>query len=219
MKKGFLRNAFMTVAAVSVMAGASPIFPAQEAEATTTTTAVIITSSAAANSVAANAAANARADREAMNNLIVNPSDNNIVKAYERSLINSYQLPYVAESVKAMALPQGISADDITEDQRDMFKAVLKQKQNAAIVSSATAEGAINKGLPRPLSKYFTECKSRNNGVNGTMECMSDEHWEKETKPLLQVMGAAAGTGFLIVVGGGAIMNRRRKNQGGFGCY
>jgi len=208
-----LRKAFFSVAASAVIIGGGlPGFDIPEAEAFSTTSIMI------AGSIASSNARN-RHNRTAMNNVIVNPSEKNISKMLSRGLIAKKQVPYVVATVKDMNIPKSTNASDITSKQLSQFKKILKEKQQIDIISSITSGAALEKGLSASLAPYFNECKAENGSygqasysdVKAIKKCMKDEHWVKDTKPMLKNMGFVAGG--LLLVGAGFAASRRRKNH------
>lgn len=180
--------------------------------------------SAATAAAAAAAARNARLNREAVNDVIVNPTEATIAHAKDRGQVDWTTTPYIYETVREMNIAPGTKPDNITETQRGQFQQLLAQKRLVAEMSADTQAGAEAKGLDRSLSQYFAEVKAEL-GFSGPVNLsqarqmeqrMEDIHWERDTKPALKVAGMIGG-GIAVVAGAGyAISNRRRRDGYGY---
>lgn len=222
-KHGALRRIFLsTVLAVSAIGAPGP--QVRQAEAAGSG-AVVVTSgasTAAAVAAAAAAARRRREDAEVTNAAIVNPSEQNILVLVKRGIINSLQAVYVRESIQEMRLPGGMTAKQVTEAQREQLKNLVANKQRVAIVSATGEDVAMARGLAAALAPYFNECKNGRvqdaagvsyQQASDVMQCMKDQHWEKDTKPVLEGMGLATLAGGAIF---GIVLAMKRKRTYGF---
>ena len=196
--QGSLKRSFAAALAFTAVSGGAQMFYPADAEAS-----VVIIAAAASSS------ARHRHDREAMDNLIANPSAENVQIIRERLLITAAQVPYVLDSIKEMNVPKNIVPEGVTEEMRSQLKSLILQNQTRAIIASSTPEEAVQKGLETELAPYFNFCKQSKHAVS-VMQCMEDQHWEKDTKPLLKTIGGVLGGGLLSVGASVAFIRRRR---------
>ena len=180
---------------------------------------VHVHTNAAAHAAAA-AAARRRHDREATNAVITNPSSQNIAYLQQRGLVDSTTTPYITAAVVEMKIPIGTKPEDITEQQRENFMQLLRDKRLVAEVSSPTEEQAVEKGLSRQLAPYFAACKD-DLGYSSSVTlpqaqavetCMDNRHWENDTKPLLKKVGLGA-AGLAVAGGIAAAIAKKRREQ------
>lgn len=173
-----LKAAFMAVALITGM-GVLPVPGAvQEAEAGS----------------AVRAAMNSGHDREAINDVLVFPTQQNIEKISRRRIITPYQVGYVPEAVKEMNIHPGTKPESIPKETRSRFLNRIKEMHELDIVRSPSASEAQKKGLDRSLAEYFGQCTKDLQPVDqreaaDAMKCMHDQHWEKNTKSVLLILG------------------------------
>ncbi|MEZ0262319.1 MAG: hypothetical protein ACAH80_15040 [Alphaproteobacteria bacterium] len=179
--------------------------------------------SAATAAAAAAAAANARHNREAVSNMIANPTENTIAYAKNRGQVDWTTIPYIHEAVREMHIPAGTKGSQITEAQRMQFHQLLKEKRLVAQMSADTRADAEAKGLPQSLSQYFEISKDQA-GLKGPVtlaqantlhKTLEDKHWENDTKPAMQAAGLIGG-GAVVVLGAGYAFTRRRRDGYGY---
>lgn len=210
-----LRKAF-AVAALSLGIIAAPGFapPAQAASSS-----AAAASAAASAAAAAAAAARRAADDRAMNEAIVNPSDQNIQTLQNRGLVSRHAAPFVREAVGEMGIAPGTKPGQITHAQRDALKSLVTNKWRVSYVSALTPGEAVGKGLSESLAPYFNDCKDGTreftyDAAKAAEQCMKDAHWEHDTKPALQK--TAAGAGILASLGALIYAATRRRGPGGY---
>lgn len=205
-----------------VLAGAAMTAVAPPAQAGPVVVNTAATSAATAAAAAA-AARNARLNREAVNDVIVNPTEATIAHAKDRGQVDWTTTPYIYEAVREMHIPAGTKADNITEAQRGQFQQMLRDKRLVAQMSADTQAEAEAKGLDRDLAQYLGEVKAAL-GYSGPVNLsqaramqkgMEDIHWERDTRPALEkagiVLGGAAAAGGIVYT-----MNRRRRDGYGY---
>lgn len=168
---------------------------------------------------AAAAAAHARHVREATNDVIVNPTPQNIENAKGYDVVDNTTIPYLNSAIADLNLKPGTKADDITDAQRDRFTQLLQDKKLIAEMSSDTPEAAVAKGMSSGLSPYFNQVKS-DLGYSGTVNLaqaqamqqrMASIHWEHDTKPVVEKTALVVGGVALV---GGAAYVIGKKNRG-----
>lgn len=220
--KGTLRKAFMAAAVMTTLTGLAP----QAAQASVPVVSSTAATAALTAAAAANAAANAARDREAKNDVIVNPSDENIAKLEDRGLIEKTDIPYIRETVASMNVARGTAADDISDTQRDQLMTGIQERKLVAEMSSATPQEAVSKGMPESLAPYFTATRAEL-GYAGNVtlpqaqaieHSLESKHWENDTKPALEKTSAVGGT--VLVVGGVAYaIASAKKRRDGYNDY
>jgi hypothetical protein len=218
---GFKRKLCKVFAAVAIFGGAMTV-AAPPAQAISPAHVVIITSSSAAANNAA-AAARARHNREARNDVIVNPTDAAITKLRERGLVDAHAVRFVREAVQEMHVPAGTKAGDVTEAQRDRLGELVNQKWLVAKMSAGNEAAAEAEGLSPELAKYLDAAKAEL-GFKGAVTLeqaraieknVEAKHWEKDTKPALQSAGLVAGG--LAAVGAGVYALKRQQDRKRYG--
>lgn len=176
--------------------------------------------SAATAAAAAAAARNARLNREAVNEVIVNPTETAIKHADNRGQVDWTTIPYIQEAVREMNIPAGTKADSITEAQRSHFQQSLRDKRLVAQMSSNSRASAEAKGMSEMDGSYFDITKEKL-GYSGPVtlsqareiqEKIDAQVWENHTLPALKMAGMIGGG--VVAVGGAAYALTKRRRDG-----
>ncbi|MEZ0226082.1 MAG: hypothetical protein ACAH83_16120 [Alphaproteobacteria bacterium] len=167
------------------------------------------------------AAARRRADNEALSAVIAAPSEANMKALQARHVVPDLAFPFVQDALKEMNLPDGIKAEQVTEAQRDQLKEIVNNKWRVDYVSASTAKEAAAKGLRADFARYLDACRDGTAVVytydtaKQAEQCMSDQLWEQEGKPIFAI---GAGVAFTFVGGifiSGKIAQHRQRKQDG----
>jgi hypothetical protein len=208
-----LTTAFMMAAVAVGAVGGLAVQPADAAN---------MHDTAAQASVISQAQMQKMYDWQITDNYIAKPTQELLAESVDRGIMTQPQSDFAA-ACAAEVNPDGVRANDLTNDMRRDFSDCMTNTQNRYVAAAENLDQAYDLGIKGGLAPYFAQCQAdagiTPGDLDGTAQeladnatlCMEQAHWENDIKPEIISSALSAAAGGATFLAATTLLRRRSR--------